>query len=43
MPTKALSAKRAEADEVRIYLLELSELLLSWRWEGVVGYEAMVA
>lgn len=30
------------AVEVRAYLCELSELLLSWSWEGVVGYEAMV-
>ncbi len=43
MTTKAASVQRAEADEVRVYLLELSELLLSWSWEGVVGYEAMVA
>ncbi len=42
MTTKAVSIQRSEADEVRAYLLELSELLLSWSWEGVVGYEAMI-
>lgn len=29
-------------DELRAYLTELMQLLLSWSWEGVVGYEDAV-
>ena len=34
--------KKANADEVRALLRELSQQLLAWSWEGVVGYEEMV-
>ena len=34
--------QKAEADEVRALLRELSQQLLAWSWEGVVGYEEMV-
>lgn len=40
MNTKALS--KVEASEVLDLLCELSQLLLKWSWEGVVGYEEMV-
>jgi uncharacterized membrane protein YjjP (DUF1212 family)/uncharacterized membrane protein YjjB (DUF3815 family) len=33
---------KANADEVRALLRELSQQLLAWSWEGVVGYEEMV-
>lgn len=33
---------RADAHEVRALLRELSQQLLAWSWEGVVGYEDMV-
>ena len=33
---------KADANEVRALLRELSEQLLGWSWEGVVGYEEMV-
>ena len=34
--------QKADADEVRALLRELSQQLLAWSWEGVVGYEEMV-
>ena len=34
--------QKAGADEVRALLRELSQQLLAWSWEGVVGYEEMV-
>jgi len=36
------SPEKANADEVRALLRELSQQLLAWSWEGVVGYEEMV-
>ncbi len=33
---------KADAAEVRALLRELSQQLLAWSWEGVVGYEEMV-
>jgi uncharacterized membrane protein YjjP (DUF1212 family) len=33
---------KAEPNEVSDLLCELSQLLLAWSWEGVVGYEEMV-
>jgi uncharacterized membrane protein YjjP (DUF1212 family)/uncharacterized membrane protein YjjB (DUF3815 family) len=33
---------KADADQVRALLCELSQQLLAWSWEGVVGYEEMV-
>jgi len=37
-----VTGQRANADEVRALLRELSQQLLAWSWEGVVGYEEMV-
>lgn len=34
--------QKADANEVRALLRELSQQLLAWSWEGVVGYEEMV-
>jgi uncharacterized membrane protein YjjP (DUF1212 family)/uncharacterized membrane protein YjjB (DUF3815 family) len=34
--------RRADAGQVRALLRELSQQLLAWSWEGVVGYEAIV-
>jgi uncharacterized membrane protein YjjP (DUF1212 family)/uncharacterized membrane protein YjjB (DUF3815 family) len=34
--------QKANADDVRALLRELSQQLLAWSWEGVVGYEEMV-
>jgi uncharacterized membrane protein YjjP (DUF1212 family)/uncharacterized membrane protein YjjB (DUF3815 family) len=36
------TGQKANADEVRALLRELSQQLLAWSWEGVVGYEEMV-
>ena len=36
------TGQKADANEVRALLRELSEQLLAWSWEGVVGYEEMV-
>jgi len=33
---------KADASEVRALLCELSQQLLAWSWEGVVGYEEVV-
>ena len=37
-----MSGQQASADEVRELLRELSQQLLAWSWEGVVGYEEIV-
>jgi uncharacterized membrane protein YjjP (DUF1212 family)/uncharacterized membrane protein YjjB (DUF3815 family) len=37
-----VSGQQASADEVRELLRELSQQLLAWSWEGVVGYEEIV-
>jgi uncharacterized membrane protein YjjP (DUF1212 family) len=37
-----VTGQKANADEVRALLRELSQQLLAWSWEGVVGYEEMV-
>ena len=37
-----MTGQKANADEVRALLRELSQQLLAWSWEGVVGYEEMV-
>ena len=37
-----MSGQKANADDVRALLRELSQQLLAWSWEGVVGYEEMV-
>jgi len=37
-----VSGQKANADDVRALLRELSQQLLAWSWEGVVGYEEMV-
>lgn len=36
------TGQKANADDVRALLRELSQQLLAWSWEGVVGYEEMV-
>lgn len=43
MAADVSSHAAADANDVRSYLCELGELLLSWSWEGVVGYELMVS
>jgi uncharacterized membrane protein YjjP (DUF1212 family)/uncharacterized membrane protein YjjB (DUF3815 family) len=35
-------ARKADAAEVQALLCELSQQLLAWSWEGVVGYEEIV-
>ena len=42
MITETKETTKANATEVRGLLCGLSELLLKWSWEGVVGYEEMV-
>ena len=42
MRTTTETVQKADAKEVRALLSELSQLLLAWSWEGVVGYEEMV-
>jgi len=37
-----VTGQKANADDVRALLRELSQQLLAWSWEGVVGYEEMV-
>ncbi|PRY20223.1 uncharacterized membrane protein YjjP (DUF1212 family) [Aliiruegeria haliotis] len=37
------SQERIDQDELRNLLRELSQLLMSWSWEGVVGYEEIVS
>ena len=37
-----MSGQKANAGDVRALLRELSQQLLAWSWEGVVGYEEMV-
>jgi uncharacterized membrane protein YjjP (DUF1212 family) len=39
MSTAGSTTAKADAGEVRALLCELSQLLLKWSWEGVVGYE----
>jgi uncharacterized membrane protein YjjP (DUF1212 family)/uncharacterized membrane protein YjjB (DUF3815 family) len=36
------NVQKSDAGEVRALLNELSQQLLAWSWEGVVGYEEMV-
>ena len=36
------SRQQADTHEVRTLLCDLSQLLLKWSWEGVVGYEEKV-
>jgi len=36
------TGQKANPDDVRALLRELSQQLLAWSWEGVVGYEEMV-
>jgi uncharacterized membrane protein YjjP (DUF1212 family)/uncharacterized membrane protein YjjB (DUF3815 family) len=42
METTKTSRQQADAHEVRTLLCDLSQLLLKWSWEGVVGYEEKV-
>jgi uncharacterized membrane protein YjjP (DUF1212 family) len=41
MSTTAKTIGNADSTEVLALLCELSQLLLKWSWEGVVGYEEM--
>ena len=42
MSTAAAASSRSDASEVRALLCDLSERMLAWSWEGVIGYEEMV-
>jgi uncharacterized membrane protein YjjP (DUF1212 family) len=42
MSEASVRGQKADGDEVRALLRELSQQLLAWSWEGVVGYEEMV-
>jgi uncharacterized membrane protein YjjP (DUF1212 family) len=42
MSTTTETVQKADAKEVRALLSELSQRLLAWSWEGVVGYEEII-